>query len=105
MSYEAIYDAVRSRISGGNIGDVAERVIREHFDISYLKDRANGLLGGLEHDLRRPFVLMRPAMMLDGNKWCALYGENLQDGVAGFGDSPDEASYDFDKSWTTKISK
>lgn len=25
---------------------------------------------------------------LDGNKWCALYGENLQEGLAGFGDSP-----------------
>ena len=28
---------------------------------------------------------------LDGNKWCALLGENLQEGLAGFGDTPSEA--------------
>ena len=25
---------------------------------------------------------------LDGNKWCALIGGDLQEGVAGFGDTP-----------------
>ncbi len=25
---------------------------------------------------------------LDGNKWCALYGENIQAGIVGFGHSP-----------------
>lgn len=24
----------------------------------------------------------------DGDQWCALYGENLQEGIAGFGDTP-----------------
>ena len=28
---------------------------------------------------------------LDGDKWCARIGENLQDGYAGFGNSPAEA--------------
>lgn len=28
---------------------------------------------------------------LDGDKWCALAGENLQEGVAGFGDTPSAA--------------
>lgn len=27
----------------------------------------------------------------DGNKWCALLGTDLQEGVAGFGDTPKEA--------------
>jgi hypothetical protein len=27
-------------------------------------------------------------LTLDGNKWCALIGENLQVGIAGFGDDP-----------------
>lgn len=34
---------------------------------------------------------------------CALYGDNLQDGVAGFGDSPALAMSDFDKSWISKL--
>jgi hypothetical protein len=47
----------------------------------------------------RPSYLFRPKLSLDGNKWCALYGENLQDGVAGFGKSPKEAYANFDKEW------
>ena len=37
----------------------------------------------------------------DGDQWCALYGENLQEGVAGFGRTPAEAMADFDQAWTT----
>lgn len=50
----------------------------------------------------RPFVLLRPQIMLDGNQWCALYGANLQDGVAGFGDSPADAAEAFNKAWFAK---
>lgn len=50
----------------------------------------------------RPSYLYRPRLTRDGNKWCALYGENLVDGVAGFGDSPDEAYREFDKAWYEK---
>jgi len=51
----------------------------------------------------RPSVLYRPALRIDGNQWCALYGENLQDGVAGFGDSPVEAMHAFDAEWNKKL--
>lgn len=54
-------------------------------------------------ELRRPFLMLRPKMFIDGNQWCALYGDNLQDGVVGFGDSPELASWDFDKSWNAKL--
>jgi hypothetical protein len=40
---------------------------------------------------------------IDGNQWCVLYGENLQDGVAGFGDSPANAAAAFDQAWFTKL--
>lgn len=46
---------------------------------------------------------MKPRMLIDGNKWCALYGENIQDGVAGFGDSPYEACMDFNTNWYAKL--
>jgi hypothetical protein len=48
---------------------------------------------------RAPHVLMRPAIYPDGNMWCALYGVNLQEGVAGFGETPGAACADFDKNW------
>ena len=30
----------------------------------------------------------------DGDSWCALVGENLQEGIAGFGDTPAAALMD-----------
>lgn len=54
-------------------------------------------------EMCRPSYLYRPKLSIDGNKWCALYGEDLQHGVAGFGDSPAEAYADFDKAWYRKL--
>lgn len=31
----------------------------------------------------------------DGNKWCILAGDNIQEGICGFGDTIDEALYQF----------
>ena len=53
--------------------------------------------------MARYSFMLRPILSLDGNKWCALYGANLQDGVAAFGDSPEEAYAAFDKAWTEKL--
>jgi len=50
-----------------------------------------------------PSAIYRPRLSIDGNQWCALYGENLQDGVAGFGDSPAQAMADFDRNWNAKL--
>lgn len=63
--------------------------------------RENDYQASLER--REPSYMYRPRLFLDGNQWCALYGENLQDGVAGFGDSPELAYMDFDRAWGTKI--
>jgi hypothetical protein len=51
-------------------------------------------------EYRRPSVIYRPEVFPDGNKWCALYGKDLQAGVAGFGDSPALAMEAFDRAWT-----
>jgi hypothetical protein len=48
---------------------------------------------------RAPHVLLRPRIFPDGNAWCALYGEDLQMGVAGFGDTPAAAAANFDQQW------
>jgi len=47
----------------------------------------------------RPCVLWKPSLFRDGNQWCALFGENIQEGVVGFGDSPDAAMWAFDEAW------
>lgn len=49
--------------------------------------------------LTAPHVLYKPTLTADGTMWCALFGENLQDGVAGFGETPAAAMAEFDKAW------
>ena len=42
-------------------------------------------------------VLVRAGLIpyKDGNKWCILAGDNIQEGICGFGDTIDEALYEF----------
>lgn len=49
--------------------------------------------------LTRPSFVHQPKIYMDGNAWCALYGENLQEGCAGFGANPEAALLDFDRAW------
>jgi hypothetical protein len=53
----------------------------------------------VEQERARPFMLLRPRMFPEGNQWCALYGDNIQEGVAGFGDTPASAAVQFDIEW------
>ena len=52
--------------------------------------------------LTAPHVVIRPHLAKDGNMWSALYGDNLQEGVCGFGETPALAMADFDKNWGTE---
>ncbi len=51
----------------------------------------------------RPCVVWKPKLFIDGDQWCALLGENIQEGVVGFGDSPDAAMWSFDNAWRKKL--
>jgi hypothetical protein len=68
-----------------------------------VKNDAALALNDIRNEAVRPSVLLRPSIQRDGNQWCALYGENLQDGTAGYGDSPAEAFADFDRNFAAKI--
>ena len=41
-------------------------------------------------------AVMKPALYKDGDMWCALHGEDLQVGIAGFGPTPALALMAFD---------
>lgn len=47
----------------------------------------------------RPSAVYRPSLSIDGDKWCALYGEDLISGVCAFGDTPAAAMRQFDVEW------
>lgn len=68
-------------------------------DLSHLTESVSRAAGEASIALTRPHVLMRPALYLDGNMYCALYGENIMEGCAGFGETADLAMQDFDKNW------
>jgi hypothetical protein len=38
---------------------------------------------------------MRPRLTKDGNRFCFLCGEDLQNGISGFGETPFDAASDF----------
>jgi len=103
-AYQPIYDAVRSRLSNGDIGQAVEAVLREA-NFSHYFERAAILITEVATKAAdayaEPSAVYRPALSIDGNQWCALYGANLQDGIAGFGDTPSAAMREFDKAWAT----
>jgi hypothetical protein len=96
---QAVYDAVRSRIGAVDVGGIVSDAVRQAFDISFHAERLASEFGAVAYEMQRPSVLYRPALSLDGDHYCALYGENIQDGVAGFGKTPAEAMAEFDKEW------
>jgi hypothetical protein len=98
-SYQAIYDAVRSRIRGCDVSQVVENAARNAFDTGRLFPILQQEFCIAAGEIARPSAVYRPSLGPDGSKWCALYGEDLMNGVAGFGDTPEEAMRDFDHNW------
>lgn len=98
-SYQAIYDAVRSRISNGDIGAAIRDVAFQQFDLSYTKVVIQEQFCASAAEMARPSVLYRPALSADGDMWCALLGDDLMSGVAGFGKTPADAMIAFDQAF------
>jgi hypothetical protein len=103
-TYQPIYDAVRSRIAGFDGQELIDRIAC-NFDISHHVEMLKNDFLNVFYEMQRPSILLKPKIQIDGNQWCVLYGDDLQDGVAGFGDSPDLAMRDFDKEWIKTLNK
>lgn len=58
-----------------------------------------------EKQLYNLFAMLRPKVTKDGNKYCVLYGNDLQDGIAGFGDTIHLAILDFNQQFHKPIIK
>lgn len=97
-TYQAVYDAVRSRISNADIGSAVENALLQA-NLSHYAMMAGDAVQVATYEYQRPSVLYRPSLGLDGTMWCALYGDDLQNGVAGFGGTPAKAMAAFDLAW------
>lgn len=97
-SYQAIYDAVRSRLHSGDIGAAVRDAIREQNWAHHIEQAAYEwkIAAG---EQQRPCVVFKPELFKDWNMWCALLGRNIQDGVCAFGKTPQEAMHNFDVEW------
>ena len=45
------------------------------------------------------FAMLKPKVYKDGDQWCVAYGENQNEGVFGFGDTPHNAVVDWENEW------
>lgn len=103
-SYQAIFDAVRSRISSCDVGGAVDAVLRNTFgDAGHHASLAAQNFNCAADELMRPSAVYRPKIAVDGDQWCALYGDDLQSGVCGFGTSPAATMSDFDKNWYANL--
>lgn len=69
----------------------------------------------IEHDERMNQLMTKSDLALieafglkpfkDGDCWCVLFGDNLQEGISGFGKSPHKAVLDFNKNWYNEEAK
>lgn len=102
-NYQAVFDAIRSRFHC-DVDAAVRQAVSESFASADQQIRCIAQEFAITaDDQRRPSVMFRPRLSIDGNQWCALYGDNLQDGVAGFGNSPSAAMHDFDRAWATNL--
>ena len=102
--YQAVYDAVRSRFHCSlDGGEIANSIASMFFPASQQAVQAQYDAQHAEAERVRPSVLFRPRIGIDGSQWLAIYGENIQDGVCGCGDSPDAAMRNFDRAWSARL--
>lgn len=48
-------------------------------------------------------IIFGAKLSIDGDQWCWLYGEDLQNGIAGFGKSPYLAALDFNVNFRKEL--
>lgn len=53
--------------------------------------------------MSRPSVDLGLVPFRDGNMWSVLWGANIQEGISGWGKSPEAAMADFDRVWGASI--
>jgi len=66
-----------------------------------LEAKHNAAIEAEEYNL---VAVLKPRIFIDGNQWGVLYGDTIQDGVAGFGETAYLAVLAFNKAWEKPVS-
>lgn len=75
---------------------------RQHHETIHHSERMNVVNEQSEYN---KFTMLRPKLFKDGNSWCVLFGENIQEGIAGFGKTPHLAILGWNKNWHNPVSQ
>ena len=94
-NYQAVYDAIRSRFHGVDADSVIRDVIR-NLGIDHHVSMATDRITQSFMEYERPSVVFRPKVYKDGDQWCVLLGDNIQEGLSAFGDTVSKAMHQFD---------
>lgn len=77
-------------------------------DLEHYLGRISEHLSDISENVRRDSFFKKSAcvafgakLSVDGNQFCFLLGDDLQSGIAGFGDTPSAAMLDFDSNFHT----
>lgn len=103
-----VYNAVRQQIYNGDVGEAIQSAMREVGISFYFDKMANqfaDMVFEVGSEYKRPSVIYKPVISIDGNQYCAMYGSNPMEGICGFGTSPALAMADFDKEWAKEMQK
>ena len=101
MAIEAIFPQLKE-----SEDEKIRRELKEAFESYDIESKWNGipirsifswLEKKKEHPMSAEEVLIKAGLKpyKDGNQWCILAGDNIQEGICGFGDTIDEALYQF----------
>ena len=52
-----------------------------------------------EERILKYISILKPKFLKDGNMYCYLHGDDLQSGIAGFGETPYKTAVDFVKNY------
>ena len=72
---------------------------RQHFEVMLQQDRQSIIVEQLEYNL---FSIIKPKLYKDGDSWCCLFGDDINVGICGFGDTPYLAILDWNRAWNNQ---
>ena len=75
---------------------------RQHHEVLLHQEKMYLAMEQLEYNL---FATLKPRVYIDGNQYCVLLGKDLQEGIAGFGDTIYKAILDFNQQFHLPIKK
>jgi hypothetical protein len=84
-------------LNGNDSGIISSQVQHQNELVHY--EKMSLVIEKEEYNL---FSMLKPKLYKDGDQWCCLYGEDIAEGITGFGETPYKAIIDWNHNWHVK---